>query len=130
MAKNALPPDVTAMLAACEHAYEQATRAGYGETPNVIAAISELKFAWNALHIASCNLTGTKGFFAVELASIRIERACRATCEACIKLQAAIAHAAAEHDLHNRCVKLANPGQGIEKRAEQVSDPNPLRLLA
>ena len=130
MAKIALPPEVTAMFAACERAYEQATRAGYGENPNVIAAVNELKFARNALHIASCNLTVAKGFFAVEFASIRFERACRATCEACVKLQTAITQAAAAYDLHNRCLTLANPDQGIEKRAEQVTDPNPLRLLA
>ena len=118
MAKIALPPEVTAMFVACERAYEQATRAGYGETPNVIAAVSELKFARNALHIASCNLTGAKGFFAVEFASIRFERACRATCEACIKLQAAIAQAAAEHDLHTRCLTLVSPDQRSEKRAK------------
>jgi hypothetical protein len=118
MAKIALPQEVTAMFAAGERAYEQATRAGYAENPKVIAAVNELKFARDALHIASCNLTVAKGFFAVEFASIRFERACRATCEACIKLQAAIAQAAVEHDLHNRCVKLANPDQGIQKRAK------------
>jgi hypothetical protein len=130
MAKNVLPPEVTAMFAACERAYEQATLAGYGENPNVIAAVSELKFARNALHIARCNLMVAKGFFAVEFADVRFERACRATCEACSKLQAAIAQAAAEHHLHNRYVNLANPDQGVEKRAETVSDSNPLRLLA
>ena len=118
MAKIALPPDVAAMFAACEHAYEQATRAGYGENPNVIAAVSELRFVWKSLHIANCDLIMAKGFFTVEFASIRFERACRATCEACIKLQAAITQAAAEHDLHNRCLTLANPDRGSEKRAK------------
>ena len=114
MAKIALPPDVAAMFAACERAYELATRAGYGESPNVIAAVSELRSVWKGLHVANCDLVMAKGFFAVELASMRFDRACRATRKACIKLQAEIAHAAAEHALHNRCLTLANPTQGGE----------------
>jgi hypothetical protein len=33
MTKIAIPPDLAAMFAACEDAYEQATREGYAENP-------------------------------------------------------------------------------------------------
>jgi len=118
MAKIALPPDVAAMFAACEHAYEQATQAGYGENPNVNSAVSELRSVWKKLHIANSDLIMAKGFLVVEFANIRFERACRATHEACIELQMAIAQAAADNDLRNRCLALAKPDQGREKSAK------------
>jgi len=37
MTKIAIPPDLAAMFAACEDAYEQATREGYAENPTVVA---------------------------------------------------------------------------------------------
>ena len=120
MAKVALPPDVAAMFAACEHAYEQATQAGFGENRNVIAAVSKLRSVWKSLHIANGDLIVAKGFFAVEFASIRFERACWATREACIELQMAIAQAADENDLRNRCLVLAKPDQGSEKRHDSM----------
>ena len=40
MAKIGIPPDLAAMFAACEDAYEQATREGYAENPAVIAAVT------------------------------------------------------------------------------------------
>jgi hypothetical protein len=43
------------MFAACEDAYEQATQAGYAENPAVIAAVTALKSAWRALHVANYN---------------------------------------------------------------------------
>ena len=43
MTKIAIPPDLAAMIAACEDAYEQATREGYAENPAVIAAVTALK---------------------------------------------------------------------------------------
>jgi len=50
MTKIAIPPDLAAMFAACEDAYEQATREGYAENPAVIAAVTALKSAWKTLH--------------------------------------------------------------------------------
>jgi hypothetical protein len=126
MAKIALPPDLAAMFAVCERAYEQATREGYGENPSVIAAVSELKSAWKALHIANCDLIMAKGFFAVEFASIRFESACRATREACINLHAVIRQAAAENRLYNRCLTLADPDEGSEKPRESTLLPDSL----
>jgi hypothetical protein len=90
MTKIAIPPDLAGMFAACEDAYEQATREGYAENPAVVAAVTALKSAWKALHLANYNYTTTKGFFSVEFAAIRVDRACRASREACIKLHAAI----------------------------------------
>jgi hypothetical protein len=61
MAKIAIPPDLAGMFAACEDAYEQATREGYAENPVVIAAVTALKSAWMALHVANYNLMTAKG---------------------------------------------------------------------
>jgi hypothetical protein len=59
-----------------------------------------------------------KGFFPVEIATLRADRACRVTRKACINLHAAIVHAAAENRLYNRCLMLTNPDQGSGKRRE------------
>jgi imidazolonepropionase-like amidohydrolase len=99
----------------CEDAYEQATREGYAENPTVIAAVSALKSAWKALHVANYNLMMAKGFFPVEIATLRADRVTR---KACINLHAAIVHAAAENRLYNRCLMLTNPDQGSGKRRE------------
>jgi len=108
MTKIAIPPDLAGMFAACEDAYEQATREGYAENAAVIATVAALKSAWKALHLANYNLMTAKGFFSVEFAAIRADRACRATREACSNLHAAIAQAALEHRLYNRCLTLSN----------------------
>src|SRR5262249_47707609 len=115
MATIAIPPDLADMFAACEDAYEQATREGYADNPAVVVAVRALKSAWAALHIANRNVP-TKGFFAVEFASMRAERACQAGRQACIKLQAAIREAAAENRLYNRSLMVANrPMLGADK---------------
>jgi hypothetical protein len=75
MAKIAIPPDLAGMFAACEDAYEQATREGYAENPAVIAAVTALKSAWKALLVANYNLMTAKGFFPVEFATMRTDRA-------------------------------------------------------
>jgi hypothetical protein len=108
MTKIAIPPDLAGMFAACEDAYEQATQAGYAENPAVIAAVTALKSAWRALHVANYNAITAKGLFRVEFAAIRADRACQAAREACINLHAAIGQAALEHHLHNRYVKLTS----------------------
>ena len=118
MAKIAIPPDLAGMFAACEDGYEQATREGYAENPAVIAAVSALKSAWKALHVANYNLMMAKGFFPVEIASLRADRARRATRKACINLHAAIVQAAAENRLYNRCLMLTDADQGSGKRRE------------
>jgi hypothetical protein len=48
-------PDLAGMFAACEDAYEQATREGYAGNPAVIAAVAALKSAWWPLYVANCN---------------------------------------------------------------------------
>ena len=118
MAKIAITPELAGMFAACEDAYEQATREGYAENPAVIAAVSVLKSAWKALHVANYNLMMAKGFFPIEIATLRADRACRATRKACINLHAAIVQAAAENRLYNRCLMLTNADQGSGKRPE------------
>jgi hypothetical protein len=82
MTKIAIPPDLAGMFAACEDAYEQAAREGYAENPTVIAAVTALKSAWTALHLANNNYATAKGVFSVEFAAIRVDRACRASREA------------------------------------------------
>jgi hypothetical protein len=121
MAKIAIPPDLAAMFAACEGAYEQATREGYAENPAVIAAISALKSAWKALHVANYKLMMAEGFFPVEIATLRADRACQATRTACINLHAAIAQAAAENRLYDRAFMLVNADQGSGNRSEGTS---------
>jgi hypothetical protein len=106
MTKIAIPPDLAGMFATCEDAYEQAAREGCTENPTVVAAVTALKSAWTALHLANYNYTTAKGVFSVEFAAIRVDRACRASREACIKLHAAIEQAAAENNLYNRCLAL------------------------
>ena len=118
MTKIAIPPDLAGMFAACEDAYEQATQEGYAENPTVVAAVTALKSAWTALHVANCNLMTAKGFFPVEFATMRADRACRATRKACINLHAAIVQAAAENHLYNRCLMITNADQGSGKRRE------------
>ena len=108
MTKIAIPPDLAGMFTACEDAYEQATREGYAENPAVIAAVTALKSAWRALHVANYKLATPGGFFRVEFAAIRADRACRAAREACINLHAAIGQAALEHRLYNRCSTLTD----------------------
>lgn len=128
MAKIALPSEVAAMFAACEGAYERATEEGYGDSPNVISAVSKLKSAWKELHIENSNLAMAKGFFAVEFASIRFERACRASREACINLHAAIKEAAAEHRLYNRCLLMANSSPDADQADDAATAQQNERL--
>ncbi len=108
MTKIATPPDLAAMFAACEEAYEQATREGYAENPAVIAAVAALKAAWRALRVANHNAVTVRGFFRAEFAAIRADRACRAAREACVNLHAAIKQAALEHRLYNRCLTMTS----------------------
>jgi hypothetical protein len=118
VAKIAIPPDLAGMFAACEDAYEHATREGFADNPAVVAAVTALKSAWNALHLANHNYAKAKGVFSVEFAAISVDRACRASRAACITLDAAIKEAAAEHRLYNRCLIMANPPD-----ADQDGDP-------
>jgi hypothetical protein len=101
MTKTAILRDLAGKFAACEDAYEQATREGYAENPAVIASVAALKSAWRALYVANCNPMMGRGFFSVNFTVIRRDQARRAAREACINLQAAIAQAALEHRLHS-----------------------------
>ena len=131
MTKIAIPPDLAGIFAACEDAYEQATREGYAENPTVVAAVTALKSAWTALHLANNNYARAKGVFSVEFAAIRVDRACRASREACIKLHAAIKEAAAEHRLYNRCLTMANHSPDADQTGDATAQQNgQLKLLA
>ena len=98
--------DLLRTLATCEAAYADASRNGYAKGPDVIAAVAALKSGYAALVAANDNLTATKGFFGITVASVRTHLACRATRNACINLHAAIERAWAENRLHNRCLML------------------------
>ena len=115
-----IPPDLADMFAICEGAYEQATREGYAENPPVITAVTALKSARKTWLVASHNLMMARGFFAAGFATLRANRACRATRKACINLHAAFVQAAAENRLYNRCLMLANADQGSEKPREHT----------
>jgi hypothetical protein len=131
MTKIAIPPDLAGMFAACEDAYEQATREGYAENPTVVAAVTALKSAWTALHLANYNYSTAKGVFSVEFAAVRVDRACRASREACIKLHAAIKETAAEHRLYNRCLTMANHSPDADQADDATAQQNgQLKLLA
>jgi hypothetical protein len=132
MAKIAIPPELAGMFAACEDAYEQAAREGYAENPTVVAAVTALKSAWMALHLANNNYATAKGVFSVEFAAIRVDRACRASREACIKLHAAIKEAAAEHRLYDRCLTMANDSPDSDQAGDAVTaqQNGRLKLLA
>ncbi len=106
MAQIAIPGKLLPILATCEAAYADASRRGYAKSPDVVAAVADLKSAYKALAIANVNLTATKGFFAIAVATLRAHRACRATRKACINLHAAIEQAWMENRLHNRCSML------------------------
>jgi hypothetical protein len=121
MAKVGVPQDLAVMFAACEVAYEQATREGYAENPGVLAALTALKSAWTAVDVASRNLMTARGFFPIEFASIRFDRACKVTREACIDLHAAIKQAAAESRLNNRCLELSRPTSRLRGAAGKHS---------
>ena len=111
-----IPPDLVAKFAGCEEAYEQATREGYAENPGVIAAVTALKSAWKALYVANHNLKTAEGVLPARFAALRADLAGRATRKACTNLHAAIVQAAAENDLYNRCLMLADDDQGSGKR--------------
>jgi len=98
----------------------------------VVAAVIALKSAWTALHVANRSLLRTKGFFAIEFATIRFERACQASREACIKLHAAIKEAAAEHRLYNRCLTVADDSPDADQAGDAVTaqQNGRLKLLA
>jgi hypothetical protein len=128
MTKIAIPPDLAGMFAACEDAYEQATQEGFAENPAVVAAVTALKSAWQALHLANCNYTTAKGVFSIEFAAIRFDRACRASRAACITLQAAIKDAAAEHRLYNRCLTMANHSPNSDQAGDAATAQQNERL--
>ena len=99
-----IPDDLLGITAACEAKYAEAKQKGYAESPDVIAAVTVLKSSYAALIAANDNLTATKGFFGVMVATAHL--ACRATRKACINFDAAIERAWAENHLHNRCLML------------------------
>jgi hypothetical protein len=100
-----IPGNLLDLIAVCEGKHAEAKQKGYAKSPDVIAAIAVLKSACAALASANDNLA-TKGFFGRAVATMRADRACRATHKACINLDAAIERAWVENRLHNRCLML------------------------
>jgi hypothetical protein len=101
-----IPDDLLGITVACEAKYAEAKRKGYAGGSDVIAAVAVLKSNYAALIAASDDLTATKGFFGIIVATVRSHLACRATRKACVNFDAAIERAWAENRLHNRCLML------------------------
>jgi hypothetical protein len=106
MAQIAIPDKLLPLSATCEAAYADASRKGYAKSPDVVAAVADLKSAYEALAIANVNLTATEGFFAMAVAALRAYRACRAVRRACVKLQTTMEQVSAEDRLYHRCLTL------------------------
>ena len=106
MAQIAIPNKLLHILATCETAYAEASRRGYANNPDVIAAVADLKSAYRALAIANFNLTASKGPFDKSVAALRAHRACRAVRRACVKLQTTMEQVSEEDRLYHRCLTL------------------------
>jgi hypothetical protein len=106
MAQIAIPDDVLHILAACEAAYADASRKGYADNGDVIAAAADLRSAYRALVIANGKLRASNGLFDKTVATLRAHRACGAFRAACVKLQTTMEQASLEDRLYNRCVTL------------------------
>ena len=98
--------DLSGITAACEAKYAEAKQKGYAEGPDVVVAVAVLKSNHAALITANDNLTATKSFFGIIVATARAHLACRAARKACINFDAAIERAWSENRLHNRCLML------------------------
>jgi hypothetical protein len=107
MAQFIIPDDVLRIFAACEAAYADASRRGYLDNPDVIAAVADLRLVYKVFVIANGNLTMSKGPFDKTIAGLRAHRACGAFRAACVKLQTTMEQAALEDRLHNRCIALS-----------------------
>jgi hypothetical protein len=101
-----IPEDLSAITATCEAKYAEAKRKGYAESSHVIAAVAVLKSSYAALIVAEDNLTATKSFFGILVATVRAHLASRATRKAYTNFDAAIERAEAENRLHNRCLMV------------------------
>jgi hypothetical protein len=115
MAEIITSKKLRAMIAACEEAYADACREGYGESPAVIAAVAAVKSAQKDWVIAKRNLPAAKGLFRIMAARLRADRTFRLTHRACIQLQSALKEAAAENHLHNRCLLMLGPNSKVAK---------------
>jgi hypothetical protein len=107
MAQIASPDDVVRLFSACEAAYADATEKGYADSPDVIAAVADLKAVYRALVLANGKLAASKGSVEKTVAGLRVHRTSRAFHDACINLHAAIEKAAAENHLNNRCLTVS-----------------------
>ena len=105
MAQIAIPHKFLPIVTTCEAAYADARRKGYAESPDVVAAVADLKSAYKALAIANVNLT-TRGFFAIAVATLRAHRASRAVRRAYVNLLTTMEQVSAEDRLYYRFQKL------------------------
>jgi hypothetical protein len=111
----AISEKLAAIVAACEDALADACREGYADNPAVVAAAAAVKSAHRTWVIADRSRRATNGFFRLMAATFRAHRACRRTHRACTQLQSALAEAAAENHLHNRCLLLFDPKSNTAK---------------
>jgi hypothetical protein len=124
MAQFIIPDDVLRIFAACEAAYADASRKGYLDDPDVIAAVADLRSVYKAFVIANSNLTLSKGPFDKTIASLRAHRACGAFRAACVKLQTTIERAALEDRLYNRFIALSKSTVAHDDGANTLTDHN------
>ena len=99
MAQIAIPHKFLPTVATCEAAYADASRKGYAESPDVVAAVVDLKSAYKALAIANVNLTTTRGFFAIAVATLRAHGATHAVRRAYVNLLTTMEQVSAEDRL-------------------------------
>jgi hypothetical protein len=131
MAQIAIPHKFLPIVATCEAAYADASRKGYAESPDVVAAVADLKSAYKALAIANVNLTTTRGFFAIAVATLRAHRASRAVRRAYVNLLTTIEQVSAEDRLYHRFqtlfgstsaeVKITDYDEAMAARATDTS---------
>jgi len=106
MAQIAIPHKLLPIVATCEAAYADASRKGYAESPDVVAAVADLQSAYKALAIANVNLTTARGLFAIAFATLHAHRASRAVRRACVKIQTTLEQVSAEDRLYGRFQSL------------------------
>jgi hypothetical protein len=127
MAQIAIPNKLLHILATCETAYAEASRSGYANNPDVIAAAADLKSVCRALAIANCNLTASKGPLGKAVATLRAHRACRAVRRACVKLQTTMEQVSEEVRLYHRFLMLfgSEPPERVRTRSlSQATSPS------
>jgi hypothetical protein len=131
MAQIAIPNKLLPIIATCEAAYADASRKGYAESPDVVAAVADLKSAYRVLAIANSKLTASDGPFDKAIATWRAHKARGSFHEACVKLQTTLEQVSAEDRLYGRFqslfgstypeIKLTDCDEAMAARATDTS---------